>query len=151
MKKNIFFLIVFSIIGLISFSQVKNPVSWTFSSKKTANAVYEVHCTAIVEKGWHIYSQSTPEGGPVPTAFVFIKNPLIAIDGKTKEVGRMDKHNEPLFGVDVFQYSDKVDFVQIVKVKSGAKTNITGSVEFMLCNNKECLPPAKQEFSIALK
>ena len=49
------------------------------------------------------------------------------------------------------QYADKVDFVQTVKVKPGIKTNLSGSIEIMICNNKECLPPAKQEFSIALK
>jgi len=52
--------------------------------------------------------------------------------------------------VDVKYFSGKVDFVQLVKVKGNAKTNVTGSVEFMVCNDKQCLPPATEKFSIAL-
>jgi thiol:disulfide interchange protein DsbD len=55
-----------------------------------------------------------------------------------------------VFGVDVKYFSGKVDFVQLVKLKSKAKTNFTGSVEFMVCNDQQCLPPATQKFSIAL-
>ena len=52
-------------------AQVKNPVKWTHSAKKLSNGKYELHMTATVEKGWHIYSQNTPDGGPVPTTFTF--------------------------------------------------------------------------------
>jgi thiol:disulfide interchange protein DsbD len=41
-----------------------------------------------------------------------------------------------------------VDFVQIVKVKGKAKTNLAGKVEYMVCNDKECLPPAETDFSV---
>jgi thiol:disulfide interchange protein DsbD len=56
-----------------------------------------------------------------------------------------------LFGVDVKQFSNKVDFVQTVKIKGKAKTVLNGSVEFMTCNDHECLPPKTQKFSVALK
>jgi len=103
-----------------------------------------------IEKGWHIYSQSTPDGGPVATSFTFSKNPLITLQDKIKEVGRLEQHHEPLFGVDVKQYSDRVDFVQIVKIRKGIKTMLTGSIEYMLCNDSECLPPTRNKFSIGL-
>jgi len=153
MKKILLKLLIILIVLLpiVSHAQVQNPVKWEYNVKSAGNGVYTLHFTATINKGWHIYSQTTPEGGPVPTAFVFVKNPLVSMVGVVKEVGVMEKHNEPLFGVEVKQYADKVDFVQTVKVKPGIKTNLSGSIEFMLCNNKECLPPAKQEFSIALK
>jgi len=56
-----------------------------------------------------------------------------------------------LFGVDVKQFSNKVVFVQTVKMKAKAKTSITGTIEFMTCNNRECLPPKAQPFSVAIK
>jgi hypothetical protein len=134
----------------LAFSQVKNPVKWTYSAKKLAAGKYEVHMTATVEKGWHIYSQTTPEGGPVPTQFTFTKNPLVTLSGPVKEVGKMETHFEKLFDVNVKQFSDKVDFVQVVTVKGTVKTNLAGKVEYMLCDDKQCLPPASQSFSIAL-
>jgi DsbC/DsbD-like thiol-disulfide interchange protein len=132
-------------------AQVKNPVKWAYSAKKLSGGKYELHMTATVEKGWHIYSQNTPEGGPIPTAFTFTKNPLVTVEGKVKEVGKLETHFEKLFDVDVKQYSDKVDFVQTVTVKGNVKTNMAGKVEYMLCNDKECLPPKKVDFSIPLQ
>jgi thiol:disulfide interchange protein DsbD len=132
-------------------AQVKNPVKWTYSAQKLSTGKYELHMTAIVEKGWHIYSQNTPDGGPVPTAFTFTKNPLVTISGPVKETGKLETHFEKLFDVEVKQYSDKVDFVQTVTVKGNVKTNVAGKVEYMLCNDKECLPPKEVNFSIALQ
>lgn len=132
-------------------AQVQNPVQWSFTSKKINATTYEVHLTASMESGWHIYSQSTPEGGPVPTSIEFSKNPLLILDGKAKEVGKLEQHFETLFGVEVKQFSNKVDFVQVVKIIGKAKTALSGSVEFMTCNDRECLPPRTQKFSIALK
>ena len=40
---------------------------------------------------------------------------------------------------------------QLVKVKDGVKTTVSGTVEFMTCNDKECLPPKTEQFSIPLK
>lgn len=142
------FLLLFS---NLLFAQIQNPVEWTATSKKINDKTYEIRLTANINKGWHIYSQTTPEGGPVPTSITFTKNPLLTIEGKTKEVGKLEKHNEPLFGVDVKQFSNNVDFVQVVKLKAPVKTSVDVAVEFMVCNDKQCLPPSTRKFSVALK
>lgn len=132
-------------------AQVRNPVQWDFSAKKINATTYEVYLTANMEDGWHVYSQHTPDGGPVPTTIKFAKNPLLTLSGTAKEAGKKEQKFEELFGVDVIQFSDKVVFVQKIEVKGQAKTSLSGSVEFMTCNDRECLPPTTQKFSIALK
>ena len=151
MRHKLIFSFLLLAISSICYAQLKNPVKWSFSTKKKSVDTYEVHLTVIIEKGWHIYSQSTPDGGPVATSFTFSKNPLIILYGKVKEEGKLEQHHEPLFGVDVKQYSDKVDFVQMIKIRKGIKTNLTGNIEYMLCNNSECLPPTNNKFSIVLQ
>ena len=141
------FLLLFS---NILFAQIQNPVEWTATSKKIADKTYEVHITATIDRGWHIYSQTTPDGGPVPTSFTFTKNPLVIVQGKAKEVGKLEQHHEPLFGVDVKQFSNTVDFVQLVKLKAPVKTSVNVAVEFMVCNDKQCLPPSTRKLSVAL-
>lgn len=135
----------------IGFSQVKQPAQWSFSAKKVNTTTYEIHLTANLDGGWHIYSQNTPDGGPVPTKIKFTDNPLITIEGVAKEVGKLEKKHEAIFGVDVKQFPNKVDFVQIIKLKGKVKTNLTGSISYMTCNDRECLPPANQKFSIAIQ
>ncbi len=132
-------------------AQIQNPVNWTFTAKKIAEKKYEVHCNATIQKGWHIYSQTTPAGGPVPTTFTFTNNPLLIISGIPKEIGKLEQKHEPLFRVGVKQFSQKIDFVIAIIQKTNAKTSLTGSVEYMVCNDKECLPPKSVDFSISLK
>jgi DsbC/DsbD-like thiol-disulfide interchange protein len=149
--KKLFALFVVTLVAFGSQAQMKNPVQWAFTAKKVNATTYEVHLTATIEDGWHVYSQTTPDGGPAPTAIAFSKNPLLVLDGTAREVGKLEQRHEALFGVDVKQFSHKVDFVQVVKLKGKAKTALTGSVDFMTCNDSQCLPPQTQKFSIALK
>jgi hypothetical protein len=150
MKKFSFILISFFIAGLVS-AQTLNPVSWTFSSKKISNNVYELEMTATIQNGWHLYSQNQPgDAIAIPTAFSFNKNPLLDFDGKVKEVGKLQKYKDEKLGVSANQYSNKVVFVQKIKLKGKAKTNVTGKLEYQTCNDEKCLPPKTVNLSIAL-
>jgi hypothetical protein len=51
----------------------------------------------------------------------------------------------------VLSYSDKVQWVQTVKVKGGIKTNISGTIEYMVCDDSHCLPPTKKSFDLKLQ
>jgi len=149
--KKLFLLTIVSFTMFAANAQIKNPVKWNYASKKLNATSYEVHLTAAVDPGWHIYSQTTPDGGPVPTKISFFKNPLLTISGDAREVGKLEQRHEDLFGVDVKQFSSKVDFVQTVQLKGKARTALNGTIEFMTCNDKECLPPRTENFSIPLK
>lgn len=146
-------IIGFVLLGIAAQAQILKPVKWSFSAVplKGKTGMYEVHMTTTIENGWKIYSQTTPDGGPLPTKITFAKNPLVLLGGKVKEVGELHKMSEPAFGVDVFYFSNKVDFVQIVKLKKpGQKTSLSGTVVFMVCDENQCLPPDELEFNIPL-
>lgn len=128
----------------------QDPVSWNFSSKKINNDTYEIHMTAALSDPWHIYSQSSPEGGSLPTSITFAKNPLLTLDGKVKENGQMKSHFEKVFDVTVKYYENNVNFVQTVKLKTKAKTKISGSIVYMVCTASECKPEATENFTLAL-
>lgn len=132
-------------------SWCQNPVNWKFSAKKKADKVYEVHLTATVASPWHIYSQKTPKGGPIPTKISFTKNPIIVLDGIAKEVGKLEVKHEEVFDIDVKYFNGSVDFVQTIKLKSGVKTNVSGTIQFMACNDQQCLPPTNTSFNITLE
>jgi hypothetical protein len=149
--KMFFLFVLATMICTTTDAQIQNPVKWDYSVKKINATTYEVHLTATLESSWHIYSQTTPDGGPVATTVTFGKNPLLTLDGTVKEVGKLEQKHEELFGVDVKQFSNKVDFLQTIKLKGKGKTSVTGSIEYMTCNDRECLPPKTQNFSIAIK
>lgn len=150
MRKTVL-MMMFLLAGFLASAQVQNPVKWSYKLKKVNATTYEVHITATIDKGWHVYSQTTPDGGPVPTTIKFSKNPLITLVGAAKEVGKLEQRHEELFGVDVKQFSNSVNFIQTIKVKAVVKTAVTGSVEFMVCNDRECLPPTTNKFSLPIQ
>ena len=150
MKQLFLSLLIFA--GFGASAQLSSPVSWSYTSKKIAENTYEIYLTAAIQPGWHLYAQSQPSDAVAqPTLFIFNNNPLLSFDGKVKEVGKLEKFNDEKLGVSANQYSGKVDFVQVVKVKGAAKTNVTGKLEFQTCDDKKCLPPKTVPFSIALK
>lgn len=139
------------VCGTVAVSaQPQSPVSWSATAAKATDGNYKITITAVVPAPWHIYSQNTPDGGPVATSITYNKNPLVTIVGKTAEKGDLKTTHDKNFGVDVKYYAGKVQFLQTVKVKNGVKTNLSGSVNFMVCNDSECLPPSSWEFSVKL-
>jgi len=128
-----------------------NPVSWKFTSKKISDKEYELHITATMNSGWHLYSQTQPKDAiAIPTAFAFTKNPLATPTGAIKEIGKMEKFHDASLGVSANQYSKTVSFVQKITLKAPVKTNISGTVTYQTCDDKQCLPPKKVPFKIDL-
>lgn len=150
MKK--FSLFIFAVLlSAGAFAQNVNPVSWTFSSKKISEGVYELQMVATIQDGWHLYAQSQPADAIAqPTSFTFNKNPLVTFDGKVKEVGKLQHFTDKKAGISANQYSHTVSFIQRVKLKGKAKTSVTGVVEFQTCNEERCLPPKNVNLTIAL-
>jgi DsbC/DsbD-like thiol-disulfide interchange protein len=147
MKKSLLFLAIV-LLGYAGMAQSASQVKWAYTAKKIADKTYEVHLTATVGGDWHIYSQNVGVDGPIPTAFTFTKNPLLTLDNKVNEVGKLIKKNEEVWGGEVRYYEKTVDFVVKVKVKGTAKTNLAGKVEFMVCNDEKCLPPSEVDFTV---
>ncbi len=145
MKKIIFTLLSAFIIQT-SFAQILNPVKFSYSAVKKSNHQYEVHIKTAVEPEWHIYSIYNPDGGAQATALTFTNAKEI---GKTKEAGKLKTVFEKEFKVDQKYFEQNVDFIQTVKVAPGAK-KVSGTIEYMVCNDKICLPPKTIAFDIAL-
>jgi thiol:disulfide interchange protein DsbD len=146
MKKIIvaMFLVLFA--GLAN-AQILNPVTWSYSAKKIADKTYELHITATIDGNWHLYAQDAGEG-PEPTTIAFTANPLITFDGNVKEVGKMEKSYDKNFNSVLKYYAKKVDFVQKIKVRTAIATAVKGTVTFMVCNDRQCLPPRDVPFTI---
>jgi thiol:disulfide interchange protein DsbD len=147
---------LFAVVGLVlaafGTKAQLNPITWSFSANKVSDKTYEIHMKATIQNGWHLYSQKQPDDAiAIPTTFTIRTNPLFKPDGKIKEAGKMEIMKDESLGISANQYSHSVDFVQKIKLKSNAKTNFTGSVEYQTCDDKKCLPAKTINFSVAIK
>ena len=138
MKKLILAVLTFFFFAT-AFAQMENPVKWTYSVKKIKGDVYELHMTAAIGAKWHLYAQEAGEG-PIPTTISFIKNPIIKLDGKVIEIGKLEKEFDKTFKSTLMFYSKNVDCVQKLKLKSSVSTSIKGRIDYMTCNESRCIP-----------
>jgi len=145
MKKMIFTLLPALIIHT-SFAQILNPVKFNYSTVIKGNNQFEIHIKALVEPKWHIYSIYNPDGGAQATALTFSNAKVV---GHPKERGKMKTVFEKEFKVNQKFFEQNVDFVQTVKVDPGTK-KVSGTIEYMVCNDKQCLPPKTVAFDITL-
>jgi thiol:disulfide interchange protein DsbD len=147
--------IILSVLIWIGFSAQAQmgsakQVTWTYSSKKTADKTFEIYITASIAGNFHLYALKAGVEGPVPTTISFNPNPLLIMNGSLTEKGKRITKFESAWDGNVNFFEKNVTFVQKVKAKTTAKTNVNGKIEFMVCNDDMCLPPSEITFKIPI-
>ncbi len=148
MKKMIFALLML-VAGYTVQAQTGNAVNWTFTAKKTGDKTYELHMKATIASKYHLYAQKNIEDVSAAT-ISFTKNPLLTFQGSVKEVGKLISKYEDIWKAKVNYFENSVDFVQVVKSKVAIPVTVKGTVNYMVCNEKQCLPPKDVPFEVKL-
>lgn len=148
-KRVVLFSALFLSLYCTLFSQVLDPVKWSFSHKDLGNNLYELQFIATIDRGWHLYSQDIPEGGPVPTSFHIEKNSNITLIDTVIEPKAISE-NDPNFDMILKFFDKKAVFKQKVRVLKTQPTTVKGYLEFMCCDDRQCLAPQEIEFSFEL-
>ena len=150
MKKK-FFLILFCLFGfLFSEAQIFEPVHWNISHKLTGKTTADIIFKASIDDGWHLYGLSLPPNGPKPTSIVFEKIEHAQKVGNLQAASKLEKKFDSNFGMELSWYSKEAVFVQKISFSSIQNVRLEGYIEYMACNDKSCLPPTTEPFSIQL-
>ena len=147
--KNVVFVIIV-LFSVQAFTQIHDPVKWKTSVTKISDTEYELVATATIKDQWHLYSQSVPENGPVPTSFVFEGNSNYLKKGNTKE-GAGHEIDDKVFDMRIKYFDKNADFKQRIKVKNKNAFKVNAVVEFMVCNDTQCLPPKEVDLVFEVK
>jgi thiol:disulfide interchange protein DsbD len=131
-------------------AQILEPVKWSTSVTKISNTEYELVSTANIESKWHLYSQSVPEDGPIATSFTFKGNGNYLKKGNTLE-DKGHTVDDPVFGMKIKFFENKALFKQRIKLKAKAPFKVYATVEFMVCDDSRCLPPAEVDLIFNIK
>ncbi len=150
MKKIILSLLI-AIISFSGYSQIQNPVKWKYTVEKNGTENATLVITAKIDKGWHLYSQFVGDGGPIPTTIKFKSSNEFTLVGKTEESPKPHTVYEELFGMKVPFFEGNATFKQKIKVTSAKDFKVNGTLEFMVCDDKQCLPPDEMEISFDVK
>ena len=91
------------------------PLQWSKELIQESDSIYSLQITALIEDGWHLYSQFTPEGGSLPTELEF-KEAGVAYEllGKTEESETETAYSD-VFDVDERFFKKRAVFTQKIK------------------------------------
>ncbi len=139
------------ILGLLLFPfmvPATSPVSWSFNAAAADDGKVLVSFIAQVEPGWHIYAIDLPnEEGPLPTEFRLQQSDAYTIVVPVTEPEPMEEY-DPNFATTVRHHSGTPRFTMLVERTSETAFPVKGEVEYMVCNDRTCLPPVVVPFTI---
>ena len=97
--------IIFVLLAFLAFangnSQILDPVKWTTKIEKKSETNYILTFNGIIENEWHMYSQFTPEGGPLPMEVIFENQ-----KGNYKLIGKAKEGKTTTAYNDVFEVNE---------------------------------------------
>lgn len=150
MRKLIYSLLSLFFFVSTAFAQILEPVKWSFSTNQLSDNEAELIFSATIDPTWHLYSQDIPDGGPIPTEFIFEDAVGWEAVGPVEERGHVEEEYDPNFMMVLKYYSLEVDFVQKVRITSSDPVKVVGELTFMTCDATQCLPPEYIDFEFSL-
>ena len=149
--KNLFFTLLSFFVITITQAQILDPVKWKTSIEQKSDTEFLLKFDATILKEWHFFSQFTPDGGSLPTVFIYedAKNNYQLV-GKTTE-SKYKKVYSDIFEVDEYMFENSAQFQQVVKVTNPALKSIKVEVEYQACL-EQCIQQFKNfEFQLPVK
>ena len=139
MKQILAFL--FFSLTFISVNAQLEPVKWSTEIEKISDTEYNLIYTADIEKNWHLYSQTLPEGGAIPTEFIYNEKTLskdFELVGKAKESISITKYDK-VFQMDLTYFDNEATFTQKIKILNPDLASIEAEVSFQACDDAKCI------------
>lgn len=136
----LFFLLLFNSFG-------QNHVSWTFEYDEITKKVIAY---GRIDSTWHVYSLHTNKNaGPIPVSMNILKTKGVKSKNKLEEISHTVKTFDKNF--DSYVYYIDIIYIGQIKIKAKPGAIVSGTVNYMVCNDIMCLPPIDVPFSIKIK
>ena len=149
-NKKTFFVFSFFVFALFAGAkaQILEPVKWSFSINNIDKNSAEIVIKATISNGWHLYSTSLPDNGPIPTTISFPEIQNAKLSGALQTKSKLYEEYDPNFEMLLKWFEREAVFVQKIIFTGKGKVKISGSVRYMACNNETCIPPVTEEFEL---
>ena len=115
-------------------------VSWKTDAKEIGEDLYRIEIEATIEKGWHIYDLD-PACPAMPTSFTFSYGEGARPEGSLKQHQEPTRVFDEIYGEEIGYFEGKAVFTQDVRLSAEGAT-VEMFLEYMACNDMNCLPPA---------
>lgn len=114
-------------------AQIVKPVKWSSRIVKISDTEFNLVMEGKIDNEWHVYSQFTPENGPLPAELSFQESKgNYELVGKTKESPYKKQYNE-VFEVEEYYFEHQVTFTQKVKILNKKLIAIKAKIDYQVC------------------
>lgn len=144
--KKLFSTLMLVLVALTVQAQILQPVKWKIQLNDSGSAEKEIVFTATADKGWHLYDQDLPEGGPVSTSFTFETLKGAELIGKPTSSVKPTTVYDELFAMNLRWYPGTVSFTQKFKVTDPAKFKPKVKWNLWLATTRLVCPPIASVF-----
>ncbi len=146
--KKLFFLVITLLAFASIDAQILDPAKWTTSIEKKSENIYLLTFNAIIEKEWHLYSQFTPDGGPLALEVVFKdQKGNFTLIGKAKESKTKTAYND-IFEVNETFFEGKAQIQQEIKIINSKISKIEAVLNYQVC--KEVCINLEKKFTFVI-
>lgn len=146
MKKVLSFMLLL-MIAWAAEAQILTPVKWKIKLEDSDSSVKTLLFSAKLDNGWHLYDMNLPEGGPISTSFNYEMLKGAKTVGSPVPSKKATTVYDEQFEMNLSWYAHEVSFTQKLEITNPKAFKVEGYVEFMACNDENCLPPDKESFS----
>lgn len=115
-----------------------DPVKWTYAIENVNGNQFELVFNAAIDKGFHLYSLSIPQDGPLPTEFSFETSSAYRLEDKMTEGNNGIKAMDEIFKMEITYFEEKASFRQKIVSKEKQFT-VSGTIAYMVCNDQGCV------------
>lgn len=123
-----------------------SPVTSSVTLENVSDTAVDVAFTLIIQKDWHVYSTDLPSGGPTSAELMIDSVSGLVPKGGLRAQGDEKDVDDPVFGMKLRYFEEKVRFVQSFSVLFD-QWHVEGYLTYGACNDESCLPPKRVEFS----
>ncbi len=134
-------------VSIPAAAQRPHPAHWRLlpsAERVPPGAEFDAALELRLDDDWHMYSMTTPKGGPIVTTIVLEDNP--AVGAWQIYYPPPVKKFDPNFGIEAETYEKESVFRFLIRLKPDASSGpqeLVARMRYQLCNEKECLPPRR--------
>jgi len=141
-------LLILLLAAASGFAEKLDPAKWSLALQPATAAPGSkilAKLQAKIEPGWHLYSLTTPAGGPIRTTVRVDNNATVA---SVRVFEPQPKRAfDPNFNLDTETYEGEPAFLIEIETKKDAApgaAEIAAEVRYQMCDPTRCLPPVKR-------
>lgn len=129
-------------------------VAWSIAlepaSAPAAGRTIQVVLTAKIESGWHVYSLTQPKNGPSPLSVAVPGGQPFTRAGAVTESAPIVTF-DPAFKARTQYFEDSATITVPTRITPGTRpgpTPLRVKIEYQVCSDMVCLPPATTELKV---